>query len=424
MTRRIGSLLVAGVLVASACSGSADDTSSPITAPSTTGANRSTTTTAELAEPKLSSIDLDTVEVADLKSPTAMAARSSTSDLYVTQQSGQVRLIKVTTSTSSSTPPRYTLQTMPVLDLSEEVLSGGERGLLGLAFSSDGRKLYVDFTAKPDGRTMIVEYELGDRTTVDTKSRRVLLEVEQPAANHNGGQLVVGPDGYLYIGLGDGGGQGDPQGNGQDRDALLGSILRIDPEGAPASRSREYGIPAGNPFADGEDGAPEVWLYGVRNPWRFSFDADTGDLWIGDVGQNAWEEIDRLPSTNGFDAGRGANLGWDRVEGSHPFEGDNPPGGVLPAFEYSHDDGCSVIGGYVYRGQVIEELRGVYLFADHCAPGLRGLQLDGGAIVDQRTWPLDADGVYSLGQDNAGEVFVLLKTGPMLKIVEPTASDN
>jgi len=415
--RRGAIALLVGALLAGACSGRSTDRSTSTTETSSAGADRSTTTSAPLADGVLESIDLDTIEVADLDSPTALAARSSTSDLYVAQQSGRVRVIKVSTPTSSSAPPRYTLQTTPVLDLSSEVLAGGERGLLGLAFSSDGRKLYVDYTAKPDGRTLVVEYELGDRNTVDTKTRRVLLDVEQPAANHNGGQLALGPDGYLYIGLGDGGGQGDPQGNGQDRKALLGKILRIDPEGAPASRSREYGIPAGNPFADGEDGAPEVWLYGVRNPWRFSFDADTGDLWIGDVGQNGWEEIDHLPATNGFDAGRGANLGWDRMEASHSFEGDNPPRGVLPLFEYSHDDGCSVIGGYVYRGSAIEELRGVYLFADYCARGIQGLQLDRGAVVDQRTWQVDADGVYSLGQDNGGEVFVLLESGPVLKIV-------
>lgn len=419
---RMAALVVASAVLAAACSGGSDQASPATTEQAPTVADRSTTTTAPLAEGILSSIDLDTLEVADLDSPTAMAARSSTSDLYVAQQSGRVRVIKVSTPTSSSTPPRYTLQTTPVLDLTKEVLSGGERGLLGLAFSSDGRKLYVNYTAKPDGTTRIVEYELGDRTTVDTKSRRVLLEVEQPAANHNGGQLAIGPDGYLYIGLGDGGGQGDPHGNGQNRDTLLGAILRIDPEGAPASKSREYGIPAGNPFANGKEGAPEVWLYGVRNPWRFSFDTDTGDLWIGDVGQNDWEEIDHLPSTNGFDAGRGLNLGWDRMEGSHPFEGDNPSGGVLPTFEYSHDEGCSVIGGFVYRGNAIEALRGVYLFADFCEPGVRGLQVDRGTLVDQRTWDLDAEGVYSLGQDSSGEVFVLLKAGPVLKIVEPKAS--
>lgn len=421
--RRVAPLLLVGALLTSACSGSSTDKASTTTEASDPGTDRLTTTTTPLADGVLSSVSLDTIEVADLDSPTALAARSSTPDLYVAQQSGRVRVIKVSTPTSSSAPPRYTLQTTPVLDLSSEVLSGGERGLLGLAFSSDGRKLYVNYTAEPDGRTLVVEYELGDRNTVDTKTRRVLLEVEQPAANHNGGHLALGPDGYLYVGLGDGGGSGDPQGNAQDRDALLGKILRIDPEGAPASRSREYGIPAGNPFADGEDGAPEVWLYGVRNPWRFSFDIETGDLWIGDVGQNAWEEIDHLPATNGFDAGRGANLGWDRMEGRHSFEGDNPRGGVLPVFEYSHDDGCSVVGGYVYRGTALEALQGTYLFADHCTSGIWGLQLDRGEVVDQRTWALDADGVVSLGQDDDGELFVLLKSGPVLKVVPPGDGD-
>jgi glucose/arabinose dehydrogenase len=268
----------------------------------------------------------------------------------------------------------------------------------------------------------VLEYVLGDRITVDERSRRQLLEVEQPAANHNGGHLVLGPDGYLYIGLGDGGGAGDPDGNGQDPSTLLGSILRIDPE--EGTEDEPYAVPAGNPFADGEDGAPEVWLYGARNPWRFSFDKTTGDLWIGDVGQGEWEEVDRLPSVAGFDAGRGANLGWDRMEGSHEFEGDNPAGAILPVHEYSHEEGCSITGGYVYRGTSISELQGSYLFADYCAEGLRAIQLDGDAVIDERTWDLPAGGVQSFGQDGDGELFVLLESGPVLKLVPAEAADS
>jgi glucose/arabinose dehydrogenase len=303
-----------------------------------------------------------------------------------------------------------------LLDLSRQVLNDGERGLLGMTFSSDGRKLYVDYTREPDGWTVVSEFELGNRSTIDTRSRRDLLLVEQPFANHNGGQIVIGPDGYLYVGLGDGGSQGDPNGNAQNPKTLLGSILRIDPAGGTKD-GPAYAIPPGNPFADGTDGAPEVWLYGVRNPWRFTFDDLTGDLWVGDVGQDLYEEIDRLPSANGFDAGRGANLGWNEMEGTHPFGGgENPPGAVLPILDYGREAGCAVIGGYVYRGTQIPGLAGTYLYADSCQGGLRGLQLDGGAVIDSRTWDLPLERIYSLGQDDRGELYVLLGDGPVLKL--------
>jgi glucose/arabinose dehydrogenase len=417
--RRGGAVLLTGVVLAGACSGSRGSDAS--TSTSGPGPSATTSTTTELlAEGTLGDIDLTATEVAKLDEPIALAARPSTPDLYIAERGGKVRLVKVTKPTSGSGPLMYQLQTTPILDISKDVLTGAERGLLGIAFSSDGRKLYVDYTAEPDGRTQVLEYELGDRPTIDLASRRELLEVEQPEANHNGGNLVIGPDGYLYIGLGDGGGQGDPGGRAQDRSDLLGKILRIDPEGASTKDGTAYGIPAGNPYADGKDGAPEIWLYGVRNPWRFSFDHDTGNLWIGDVGQNSWEEVDRLPAIGGFDAGRGANLGWDQMEGSHSFEGDNPAGAVLPIVEYSHDDGgCSVAGGYVYRGADIEPLRGVYLYADYCANGLRGLQLDGDTIIDERTWDVIHGQVVSFGQDNDGEIFVLLESGPVLKLGVP-----
>lgn len=413
--RATGALALTIAVVGAACSG--DSTNATTTTTAAPVSEATTSTTGPLAEGTLDTIELTATKVAEVDEPVALVARPSTPDLYVVERGGRLRLVKVTKPTTGTGPLRYQLQNTPVVDLTKEVLSDGkEQGLLGAAFSSDGRKLYLDYTAEPDGRTVVVEYVLGDRTTVDPKSRRELLEVEQPAANHNGGHLVIGPDGYLYVGLGDGGGQGDPKGHGQDPSDLLGSILRIDPE--DATDDEEYAIPAGNPFADGEEGAPEVWLYGVRNPWRFSFDAETGDLWVGDVGQGAWEEITRLPATGGFDAGRGDNLGWNEMEGSHPFEGgENPSGGVLPVFEYSHDDGCSVVGGYVYRGDAIEALRGVYLFGDYCAAGLRGIELDGVTVVDDRTWDIMGEGLQSLGQDNDGEIFLLLGSGEVLKVV-------
>lgn len=418
---RAGAIGLAAVVLVAACSGGGDGDSATTTAPDGPATAESTTSTAPLAEGTLGRVDLTTEEIAVLDSPVALAARPSTPDLYVAEKRGTVRLVKVTTSPGGTTP-RYQLQTTPVLDLSDEVIDSGEQGLLGLAFSSDGRELYVNFTAQPDGRTVVLEYTLGDRTTVDPDSRRELLEVDQPAANHNGGHLVLGPDGYLYVGLGDGGGSGDPDGNGQNTEELLGKILRIDPEGG--SDDDPYAIPAGNPFADGEEGAPEVWLYGVRNPWRFSFDTLTGDLWIADVGQNEWEEISILRSTGGFDAGRGANLGWDRMEGRHEFEGENPAGAVLPIHEYSHDDGCSITGGFVYRGDALPALQGAYLFADYCAPDLRAIQIDIGSVIDERSWNLSLDQVQSFGQDEDGELFVLLATGPLLKLVPAETRDD
>ena len=254
------------------------------------------------------------------------AARSL--DLYIAEKGGRVRLIEVEEDQFGDDEGEltYELQTTPLLDISDEVINEGERGLLGMAFSSDGRKLYLDYTRQPDGHTVVVEYTLGDGKRIDDDSRREVLFVEQPFANHNGGHLAVGPDGYLYISLGDGGAGGDPLGHGQDTATLLGSILRIDPEGGTED-GPAYAIPPGNPFADGEDGAPEIWLYGARNPWRFSFDTATGDLWIGDVGQDEYEEIDRLPADGGFDAGKGANLGWNEMEGTHPYDGGENPDG-------------------------------------------------------------------------------------------------
>lgn len=407
--------VLAVVLVAAACSGARDedDDPTPTTTPTTVA---ETTTTAAPVEPTLGAAALDVEEVAMLEEPTALAARPSGPDLYVAEKDGQVRRIVVTTTSGSDTQ-RYRLDRSPLLDISDDVVNQGEQGLLGMAFSTDGRRLYLDYTAEPDGRTVVVEYEVGDQGTIDRGSRRVLLEVEQPYPNHNGGQLAVGRDGFLYVGLGDGGSRGDPQEQGQDPTTLLGSILRIDP--LAGTDEAPYGVPAGNPFADGAEGAPEVWLYGVRNPWRFSFDRATGDLWVADVGQNEWEEVSWLPATGGFDAGRGANLGWDQMEGTHEFEGENPPGAVLPVHEYSHEGGaCSITGGYVYRGAAIPNLQGAYLFADFCAPGLRAVQAYDGQVLAERTFDdLGVEQAQSFGEDQDGEVFVLLASGPVLKLV-------
>ena len=249
-----------------------------------------------------------------LTGTTAMAVRSGDTALYVTTQSGSVRAIR-----------NGKLAARTVLDLTADTIARGEQGLLGLAFAPDGAHLYVDYTDKA-GDTHIDEFAMNGRVA-DPSSRRNLLVVDQPEPNHNGGQLAFGPDGDLYIAFGDGGAADDEGfghvngGNGQSLGTLLGKILRIDPT---PTASAPYTVPADNPFVGRSGAKPEIWAYGLRNPWRFSFDTDTGDLWIGDVGQNDWEEVDFAPATNGRDAGRGDNYGWDRLEGTHEHIGTPP----------------------------------------------------------------------------------------------------
>jgi glucose/arabinose dehydrogenase len=262
------------------------------------------------------------------------------------------------------------------LDIEDRVGAGGEQGLLGLALHPDWPAVadaFVNYTDN-DGNTVVSRIGVSDLPSpprLDPATEEVLLRVEQPFPNHNGGQLAFGPDGYLYIGLGDGGSGGDPFGNGQNPDALLGKILRIDVIGDPAGEP--YAIPPDNPFVPG-GGAPEAFLTGLRNPWRFSFDPQTGALWIADVGQEAWEEVNRVdPTTDG-----GANLGWNLMEGTHCY-GDEPcpaDGLVLPVTEYDHGAGCSVIGGEVYRGSAIPSLIGWYVFSDYCSGTVFGVRAE------------------------------------------------
>ncbi len=383
---------------------------STTSAASTTGAS-TTGTPATTARVALAALHLGTTTVATLDQPIALATRAGTNDLYVAEKTGRVRRITVTTAADGS--PAYHLEAPAVLDLSKQVATDGERGLLGLTFSTDGRQLYVFAMIAADGRSSVAAYTMAG-TTADPASRRELLAIPRRYANHNGGELAIGPDGYLYIGVGDGGSEDDPDHHGQDTSTLFAKVLRIDPN---AGGGKAYGIPPGNPFASG-GGRPEIWLYGGAHPWRLRFDRANGDLWVGDVGQDTWEEVDRLPATGGRDAGRGANLGWSRMEATHPFQGGtNPPGGVLPVYEYSHAHGCSITGGYVYRGSAIAGLHGAYLFADYCEGGLRAIVATGGHVTDSRTFDLPLDQVQSFGQDSSGEVYALLAGGPVLRLV-------
>jgi glucose/arabinose dehydrogenase len=285
-----------------------------------------------------------------------------------------------------------------VLDLSDETTTDGERGLLGIVFSDDGSELYTSSTDL-EGDTVIQAFAV-DAGTIDSTDRREVFTLPQPQANHNGGDVRIGPDGMLYIALGDGGGSGDPQEAGQDRSTALGTILRIDPQGGDP-----YAIPDDNPFV-GEDGVvEEIWAWGLRNPWRFSFDALTGELWIADVGQNEREEVNLLPAPP---RGGGANLGWNLMEGTLEFAGPEPDDHVPPVYEYDTrgPEGCSITGGVVYRGDAIEDLWGAYLYSDFCNGDVRALVAQQGLVVDQGSLDVDGGQVVGFATDAAGEVYV------------------
>jgi glucose/arabinose dehydrogenase len=334
------------------------------------------------------------VRVVVLQEPLGLAALPGDETLYVAQKTGQVVAIGAGGGVRR------------VLDLGDEVSGGTEQGLLGLAFSPDGGFLYVNYTDL-DGNTRIHEFAVtGGR--IDPGSRREVLAVDQPFSNHNGGNLVFGPDGYLYVGLGDGGNAGDPEDNAQDLGTVLGKMLRIDPR---PSDGRAYRIPPDNPFVGRSGARPEVWAFGLRNPWRYSFDAETGDLWIGDVGQNAREEIDVQAAAS---AG-GENYGWDAFEGSLEFEPPFPGDTVGPVHDYGRARGATVVGGYVYRGSAIPELRGAYLFGDFYNPQIRMLVPSDRGF---RHLKLNArvDNLASFGQDQTGELYLLSLSGPVYRL--------
>ncbi len=332
--------------------------------------------------------------VAGLDKPLGLASPKDDAErLFILEQEGLIRLVQ-----------KGELLSQPFLDIRGRVGSRApEQGLLGLAFHPRYREngyFYINYTDK-NGDTVIARYttSTNDPNLADPNSEKRLLFIPQPYANHNGGEVTFGPEGYLYLGLGDGGSGGDPQGNAQSTRTLLGKILRIDVE-----RGDPYAIPPDNPFAQGS-GLAEIWAYGLRNPWRFSFDRLTGDLYIGDVGQNRWEEIDFLPGgTPG-----GANFGWNYREGKHRFEG-NPPAGIGlidPVVEYDHTQGCSVTGGVVYRGQALPEWQGVYLYGDYCSGKIWGLlHLPDGSWQNALLFE-SGYRISSFGEDQAGEVYVL-----------------
>ncbi|HEX7131543.1 MAG TPA: PQQ-dependent sugar dehydrogenase [Iamia sp.] len=370
--------------------------------PTSTTTEASTTSDADAPGP-LGDVAVELTPIATLEAPTKLVARPGSDLLFVAEQGG--RIVTVDPAAGEEAEPAV------ALDLTEVTRSGGEQGVLGLAFSPDGSTLYVHHSGL-SGETRIAAFTMsGD--TADVASRVDLLTVAQPYANHNGGELLVGDDGLLWIGLGDGGSADDPELRAQDPDDLLGKVLRIDP--TQPGDDQPYGIPEDNPFAAG-GGRPEIVIMGARNPWRMRFDPDTGDLWIADVGQDMLEEIDRLPAG----AILGANLGWSRFEGSEEIFPDRELGdGTLvgPVFEMQHTDGwCSVSGGVLYRGDAIADLDGAYLFGDYCKPGLSAIRLDGDTVGETAVLDDAVSSVVSIDTDADGEVYVLSLDGVVARL--------
>jgi glucose/arabinose dehydrogenase len=342
--------------------------------------------------------------------PTAIThAGDGSGRLFVVERGGRIRIVN----------PDGSVSAQPFLDISSRVLTSGlEQGLLGLVFhpsyATTGR-FFVNYTRQPDGANMIAEFLVSSSPDVaDPASERALIGIADPAPNHNGGGLAFGPDGYLYIALGDGGGQNDQFGNAQNVNSLLGKILRIDVNAPPAA-DRPYAIPPGNPFAAG-GGAPEIWAIGMRNPWRISFDREWGDLYIADVGGGSWEEIDRQPA----DAPGGLNYGWPIMEGRHCLSTSCTTAGyVEPIAEYGHDLGCSVIGGHVYRGQDQPELNGIYVLGDWCSGLVFTLQVDEGTVTPKVVLESGLQ-ISSIGEDEDGEMYLVdLAGGGLYRIVVP-----
>jgi cysteine-rich repeat protein len=347
-----------------------------------------------------------------LSSPVLVSAPSGdVSRIFIVEQTGAIRIVKW-----------GTLLPAAFLDIHAQISSGGERGLLGLAFhphyASNGR-FFVDYT-DVSGNTVISQYQVSADPDVAATTETVLLQVTQPFSNHNGGHLAFGPDGYLYIALGDGGSGGDPQGNGQNITTLLGKLLRIDVDGTPP-----YTSPATNPFFGATPGRDEIWAYGLRNPWRFSFDRSAGDLYIGDVGQNRFEEVDFQP----VGSAGGKNYGWNVVEGDgHCYPsgtGCDQTGTTPPVLDYDHSQGCSITGGYVYRGCAMPDLRGTYFYGDYCSAFIRSLRIVGGVATQRQdhTAELAPDGglainsISSFGEDARGEIYICDLGGEVFKIV-------
>ncbi|MGH7275123.1 MAG: PQQ-dependent sugar dehydrogenase [Nitrospiria bacterium] len=355
--------------------------------------------------PPFPEIQLKSV-VKGLKAPLGLFhAGEESGRLFIVEQEGTILIWE-----------KGRLSDRPFLDIRDRVASGGEKGLLGLAFHPkflETHRLFVNYTSAANGlHTVISEFKVGNNPDqADHKSERILLTIPQPYANHNGGNIVFGPDGKLYIGMGDGGSGNDPHENGQNLATLLGKMLRIDVDKREGGKA--YGIPPDNPVFGKKGAAPEIWAYGLRNPWRFSFDPVTGLLYAGDVGQNTREEIDVIL--------KGKNYGWNIMEGTICTPGVNPKcdksGLELPILDYPRSEGTVVIGGHVYRGSFIPDLCGTYIYADYGNGRIYGLRYNGKAVTHHQRLLETHRSITSLGEDEERELHVLDGSGEVLKIV-------
>jgi glucose/arabinose dehydrogenase len=358
------------------------------------------------AVPSATAVRLEPFVVAPAAITYLTHAGDGSGRLFLVEKAGRIHLIA-----------DGRIRPTPFLDIRNRVeADASEQGLLSVAFPPDYAAtgaFYVNYTAKGGGDTVVARYRRSaDPDRADPASEQVLLRIPQPAANHNGGQLQFGPDGYLYIGMGDGGAAGDPWDNAENLQVLLGKLLRIDVR-PQAGTALPYAVPPDNPFLG--EGADEIWAYGLRNPWRFSFDRLTGDLYIADVGQNRWEEVHVVPA--GSPGGR--HFGWDTLEGSHCFEppqGCDPVGKEMPVFEYDHGQGCSITGGYVYRGRRYPALHGMYLFGDFCSGRLWGLWRQAEGRWQTRLLLVTDLNIASFGEDEAGELYVLDLDGGVYRV--------
>jgi glucose/arabinose dehydrogenase len=335
------------------------------------------------------------------RSPVHLTSPPGDARLFVVEQAGRIRIVK-----------NGSVVSQPFLDIASRVQSGGEQGLLSMAFHPDFQSngyFFVNFTDR-SGDTRVERFHADPAGDVaDASSSRLVIAIDQPYGNHNGGLVVFGPDGMLYIGMGDGGSGGDPRGNGQSRQVLLGKLLRVDVNG-----SEPYAIPRNNPYAAGSGERSEIWAFGLRNPWRFAFDRSSGLLYIADVGQNEREEIDVEPATTA-----GLNYGWNIMEGDRCYRSGtcNRSGLILPKISYGRDGGaCSVTGGFVYRGRRIPSIAGHYFYSDYCAGWLKSFRMDGGAVTDRREWKMDSIGhVVSFGEDSSGELYIIAEGGRVFR---------
>jgi glucose/arabinose dehydrogenase len=349
--------------------------------------------------------ELRAIQVAEgLRSPVYLTSPPDDERLFIVEQVGRIRILK-----------NGDLLPTPFLDITDRVVSGGERGLLSVAFHPDygsNGAFFVNYTGA-GGATRVERYQASsDPDRADVESAQLVLTAAQRYSNHNGGLVKFGPDGMLYVGMGDGGSGGDPQGHGQNRSTLLGALLRLDVDAAVP-----YGIPADNPYLGAVGARPEIWATGLRNPWRFSFDFEEDMIYIADVGQNRLEEINARPAADG-----GLNYGWNLMEGSACYpSGSNCDARdlVLPVLDYGNSaQGCSVTGGYVYRGSALPQLRGHYFYGDYCRGAVRSFRLTAdGEAVDRREWPLGQLGsISSFGEDSARELYVVVHQGRIYRL--------